>query len=149
MASRSPIPRPRSPNSAAAAISWGEVGNSTYSALFKDAFPDRYFEMYVAEQQMVAAAIGLQARGQIPFASAFAAFWTRAHDFIRSDARIRRLAVHTMPTSGRPDELLRRSRIDRTRIDRAARDPLGQPRNGAQARSLAFPARSTSGSPAR
>jgi transketolase len=57
----------------------GEVGNSTYSQIFRDAFPERYFEMYVAEQQMVAAAIGLQARDWIPFASTFAAFWTRAH----------------------------------------------------------------------
>ncbi|HZB22949.1 MAG TPA: transketolase, partial [Gaiellaceae bacterium] len=60
----------------------GEVGNSTYSELFRSAFPERYFEMFVAEQQMVAAAIGLQARRRIPFASTFAALWTRAHDFI-------------------------------------------------------------------
>jgi transketolase len=77
----------------------GEVGNSTYSELFRDAFPERYFEMYVAEQQMVAAAIGLQARGRIPFASTFAAFWTRAHDFIRmaavSRADIRLVGSHT------------------------------------------------------
>jgi transketolase len=77
----------------------GEVGNSTYSQLFGDAFPERYFEMYVAEQQMVATAIGLQSRGWIPFASTFAAFWTRAHDFIRraaiSDADIRLVGSHT------------------------------------------------------
>ena len=82
----------------------GEVGNSTYSELFRDAFPDRYFEMYVAEQQMVAAAIGLQARGRIPFASTFAAFWTRAHDFIRmaavSRADIRLVGSHTGVTVG-------------------------------------------------
>jgi transketolase len=82
----------------------GEVGNSTYSEIFRDAFPDRYFEMYVAEQQMVAAAIGLQARGRIPFASTFAAFWTRAHDFIRmaaiSRANIRLVGSHTGVTVG-------------------------------------------------
>ena len=82
----------------------GEVGNSTYSELFRDAFPERYFEMYVAEQQMVAAAIGLQARGRIPFASTFAAFWTRAHDFIRmaavSRADIRLVGSHTGVTVG-------------------------------------------------
>jgi transketolase len=82
----------------------GEVGNSTYSELFRDAFPERYFEMFVAEQQMVAAAIGLQARGRIPFASTFAAFWTRAHDFIRmaaiSRAHIRLVGSHTGVTVG-------------------------------------------------
>jgi transketolase len=82
----------------------GEVGNSTYSELFRDAFPERYFEMFVAEQQMVAAAIGLQARGRIPFASTFAAFWTRAHDFIRmaaiSRADIRLVGSHTGVTVG-------------------------------------------------
>jgi transketolase len=82
----------------------GEVGNSTYSQIFRDAFPERYFEMYVAEQQMVAAAIGLQARGRIPFASTFAAFWTRAHDFVRmaaiSRADIRLVGSHTGVTVG-------------------------------------------------
>jgi transketolase len=82
----------------------GEVGNSTYSELFRDAFPERYFEMFVAEQQMVAAAIGLQAGGRIPFASTFAAFWTRAHDFIRmaaiSRADIRLVGSHTGVTVG-------------------------------------------------
>jgi transketolase len=82
----------------------GEVGNSTYSGLFREAFPERYFEMYVAEQQMVAAAIGFQARGRIPFASTFAAFWTRAHDFIRmaavSRADIRLVGSHTGVTVG-------------------------------------------------
>jgi transketolase len=61
----------------------GEVKNSTYALEFADAHPDRYFEMYIAEQQMVAAATGLAARGYRPFASTFAAFFTRAYDFIR------------------------------------------------------------------
>ncbi len=64
----------------------GEVGNSTFSELFLDAHPDRYFEMYIAEQQMVAAAVGMQVRGWRPFASTFAAFFARAYDFIRMAA---------------------------------------------------------------
>ncbi len=64
----------------------GEVSNSTYSEAFRDAHPGRYFEMYIAEQQLVAAAIGMQVRGWRPFASTFAAFLTRAHDFIRMAA---------------------------------------------------------------
>jgi transketolase len=64
----------------------GEVSNSTMSELFAKAHPDRYFEMFIAEQQMIAAAVGLQARGWVPFASTFGAFLTRAHDFIRMAA---------------------------------------------------------------
>ena len=64
----------------------GEVGNSTFSELFLDAHPDRYFEMYIAEQQMVAAAVGMQVRGWRPFASTFAAFFARAYDFTRMAA---------------------------------------------------------------
>jgi transketolase len=65
----------------------GEVGNSTYAEDFKEAHPDRYFEMYIAEQQMVAAAVGFQVRGHYrPFASTFAAFLSRAYDFVRMAA---------------------------------------------------------------
>jgi transketolase len=64
----------------------GEVSNSTYAETFAEAFPDRYFEMFIAEQQLVAAAVGLQVRGWVPFASTFAAFFTRAYDFIRMAA---------------------------------------------------------------
>ena len=64
----------------------GEVSNSTYAEEFRDAFPDRYFEMYIAEQQMVATAVGLQVLGWRPFASTFAAFLSRAYDFIRMSA---------------------------------------------------------------
>jgi transketolase len=64
----------------------GEVGNSTYAELFAEAIPERYFEMYIAEQQMVAAAVGMQVRGWVPFASTFAAFLSRAFDFIRMAA---------------------------------------------------------------
>ena len=64
----------------------GEVNNSTYAEIFAKAHPERYFEMYIAEQQMVAAAVGLQARGWRPFVSTFAAFLTRAFDFVRMAA---------------------------------------------------------------
>src|SRR5262249_28803541 len=64
----------------------GEVSNSTFAETFAKAFPDRYFEMYIAEQQMVAAAVGLQAVGWRPFASTFAAFLSRAYDFVRMAA---------------------------------------------------------------
>jgi transketolase len=63
-----------------------EVGNSTYSEDFQKAFPDRFFEIFIAEQQLIAAAVGLQVRGYIPFASTFAAFLSRAYDFIRMAA---------------------------------------------------------------
>ena len=72
----------------------GEVSNSTYAEIFAAAHPQRYFEMYIAEQQMVAAAVGMQVRGWRPFASTFAAFFTRAYDFIRMAAVSRaRLAL--------------------------------------------------------
>jgi transketolase len=64
----------------------GEVSNSTYAEIFRDSHPDRYFEMFIAEQQMIAAAVGLQVLGWKPFASTFAAFMTRAYDFIRMGA---------------------------------------------------------------
>ena len=64
----------------------GEVKNSTFALEFATAYPERYFEMYIAEQAMVAAATGLAVRGYKPFASTFAAFFTRAYDFIRMGA---------------------------------------------------------------
>ena len=64
----------------------GEVSNSTYSRLFEAAHPERFIECYIAEQQMIADAVGLQVRGWRPFVSTFAAFLTRAHDFIRMAA---------------------------------------------------------------
>jgi transketolase len=64
----------------------GEVSNSTHSELFREAHEERYFEMFIAEQQLLAAAIGLQVRGWVPFASTFAAFFSRAYDFIRMAA---------------------------------------------------------------
>ncbi len=64
----------------------GEVSNSTFAETFAKAHPERYFEMYIAEQQLIAAAVGLQARGWRPFASSFAAFLSRGYDFIRMAA---------------------------------------------------------------
>ncbi|MBS1892767.1 MAG: transketolase, partial [Actinobacteria bacterium] len=62
-------------------------GNSTYSEDFKNAFPDRFIEVYIAEQQMVASAVGFQVRRHwTPFASTFAAFLSRAYDFVRMAA---------------------------------------------------------------
>ncbi|WP_405845928.1 transketolase [Streptomyces sp. NBC_01518] len=64
----------------------GEVGDSTRAEFFAKEHPDRYFECYIAEQQLVGAAVGLAARGWVPYASTFAAFFTRAYDFIRMAA---------------------------------------------------------------
>jgi transketolase len=76
----------------------GEVSNSTKSEEFAEAFPERYFEMFIAEQQMVAAAVGMSVRKRVPFASSFAAFMSRAYDFIRmaaiSRANIRLTGSH-------------------------------------------------------
>lgn len=76
----------------------GEVGNSTHAEEFAKKYPDRYFEMYIAEQAMVAAAVGLSVRGYAPFASTFAAFFTRAYDFVRmaaiSQANLRLTGSH-------------------------------------------------------
>ncbi len=60
-----------------------DVGNSTFSEKFEHASPDRFYEMYIAEQVMIGAAMGLAARGAIPFPSTFACFLERASDFIR------------------------------------------------------------------
>jgi transketolase len=64
----------------------GEVSNSTYAEEFAKAFPERYFEQYIAEEQLVASAVGMSVRHKIPFASTFAAFFSRAYDFIRMAA---------------------------------------------------------------
>ena len=65
----------------------GEVSNSTHSEDFREAHPDRYFEMFIAEQQLIAAAVGLQVGGRWkPFASTFSAFFSRAYDFVRMAA---------------------------------------------------------------
>jgi transketolase len=61
----------------------GEVSNSTYAEIFEDAYPKKFFEMYIAEQNMVGAGLGLATRGKIAFVSTFAAFFSRAFDQIR------------------------------------------------------------------
>ncbi len=60
-----------------------ETSNSTRAVYARDAFPDRFFEMYIAEQNMVSTAAGLAQAGYVPFVSSFAAFLTRAHDQLR------------------------------------------------------------------
>ena len=76
----------------------GEVSNSTHADEFAKAYPDRFFEMWIAEQQLVATAVGMSVRGYRPFASTFAAFFSRAYDFIRmgaiSQANIRLVGSH-------------------------------------------------------
>lgn len=64
----------------------GEVGNSTYAEEFAAAYPDRFIQAYIAEEQLVANAVGLQVRGWRPFAATFAAFLSRAYDFVRMAA---------------------------------------------------------------
>lgn len=61
----------------------GEVSNSTYSEILKEKMPDKFIEMFIAEQNMVGVALGLERRGKIPFVSTFAAFFSRAFDQIR------------------------------------------------------------------
>jgi transketolase len=61
----------------------GDTKNSTFSEKLLKAHPDRFLEMFIAEQNMVGVAMGLSARGKIPFVSTFAAFLTRAYDQIR------------------------------------------------------------------
>lgn len=81
-----------------------EVGDSTRMEYFANAHSDRFFQCYIAEQQMVAAAVGLQARGWIPYAATFAAFLTRAYDFVRmaavSGADLRLVGSHAGVTIG-------------------------------------------------
>ncbi|WP_174264024.1 transketolase [Phytoactinopolyspora halotolerans] len=63
-----------------------EVSDSTRMQFFAKEHPDRFFQFYIAEQQMIAAAVGLQVRGWKPYAATFAAFLSRAYDFIRMAA---------------------------------------------------------------
>ena len=60
-----------------------DVGNSTFSDKFRGVYPERYFEMFIAEQNMVSAALGMSERGKVPFISTFSAFLERAYDQIR------------------------------------------------------------------
>jgi transketolase len=77
----------------------GEVGNSTHAGDFKEVAPERYFEIFIAEQQLVATAVGLSVRGYVAFASSFAAFLvSRPFDFIRmagvSEVNLRLVGTH-------------------------------------------------------
>ncbi len=76
----------------------GEVSNSTHADEFAKAHPERFFEMFIAEQQLLATAVGMSVRGYRPFASTFAAFFSRPYDFIRmagiSQANIRLVGSH-------------------------------------------------------
>jgi transketolase len=69
----------------------GDVKNSTFSEKFKEVAPERFAEAYIAEQNMVGAALGMSTEGKVPFASTFACFLTRAYDFIR-------MAVYSRPS---------------------------------------------------
>lgn len=67
-----------------------EVKNSTFAERFKHKYPERFVECFIAEQNMIGAALGFAGEGYVPFASTFAAFLTRAYDFIR-------MAAYSMP----------------------------------------------------
>ena len=75
-----------------------DVKNSTYSDKFGKRFPDRFLENFIAEQNMLGAAAGIAACGKIPFVATFAAFFTRAYDFIRmaaiSQSNIKLVGTH-------------------------------------------------------
>ncbi len=75
-----------------------DVKNSTYTDKFGKKFPDRFFENFIAEQNMVGAAVGLAACGKIPFVATFACFLSRAYDFIRmaaiSQSNIKLVGTH-------------------------------------------------------
>jgi transketolase len=61
----------------------GDVKNSTFSDKFEAAHPERFYQCFIAEQAMIGASMGLASRGAIPFPSTFAAFFSRAADFVR------------------------------------------------------------------
>src|ERR1700734_2652326 len=64
----------------------GDVKNSTFSEIFGDAFPDHFYQGYIAEQNIVSVGVGLAARGKVPFLDTFACFLTRAYDQVRMAA---------------------------------------------------------------
>lgn len=76
----------------------GEVCNSTYTEEFGETYPDRFFQMFISEQQLVASAVGMSVRGYRPFLATFAAFFSRAYDFVRmaaiSQANLRLCGSH-------------------------------------------------------
>src|SRR5271167_464741 len=64
----------------------GDVKNSTFSEIFQNAYPDHFFQGYIAEQNLVSLGVGLAARGQVPFLDTFACFLSRAYDQVRMAA---------------------------------------------------------------
>jgi transketolase len=70
----------------------GDVKNSTFAEIFGDAYPDRFYQAYIAEQNMISTGVGLAARGKVPFLSTFACFLSRAFDQVRM-AAISRSAI--------------------------------------------------------
>ena len=64
----------------------GDVKNSTFAEIFGDAYPDRFYQAYIAEQNMVSVGVGLAARGKVAFLSSFACFLSRAFDQVRMAA---------------------------------------------------------------
>ena len=76
----------------------GEVSNSTFAYLLKEKYPERFLEMYIAEQNMLSVALGMSLRGYKPFVSTFGAFLTRAFDQIRmsqySKANLKIIGTH-------------------------------------------------------
>jgi transketolase len=75
-----------------------EVKNSTYADIFEAKHPERFFQCYIAEQNMVGMAVGFDRRGKIPFVSTFGSFFSRAHDQIRmaaiGQAKLRLVGSH-------------------------------------------------------
>ena len=75
-----------------------EVKNSTFAEIFEEKYPERFFQCFVAEQNMVGMAVGFDRRGKMPFVSTFAAFMTRAHDQIRmaavGEAKLKLIGSH-------------------------------------------------------
>jgi transketolase len=82
----------------------GDVENSTYTEEFARLYPERFIECYIAEQTMIGAATGLGARGKVPFASTFAAFFSRAGDQLRmaaiSQANVKLVGTHAGTSIG-------------------------------------------------
>jgi transketolase len=66
-----------------------EVGNSTYTEMFGKQFPERFVQGFIAEQNLVGMALGLERRGKKPYMATFAAFWTRAYDQLRMTAQVK------------------------------------------------------------
>src|SRR5258705_1700083 len=91
----------------------GDVKNSTFSEKFEEKHRDRFVQNFIAEQVMIGSAMGLAARGSIPFPSTFAAFLTRAYDFIRmaciSNVNIKMAGSHAGVSIGedRPSQVAR------------------------------------------